>query len=244
MPRPLPLAALLAAGLALSAPACSRLEERQPGGGAQDARDWASLRNFDAIDLTGPDDVKVTIGDRFSVKAQGDARLIHRLDIHLEGRTLSIGRRNDGGSFWGDGGSATIFVTLPAISAIAVTGSGNFTLDKAVGPALKLSLTGSGNATVDSVAVADLGADLTGSGDVNLAGGARAARFSVTGSGDIDAHGLKVARGEVKLLGSGNVGFASDGPVAITITGSGDVTVKGKAQCTSNGTGSGEAHCG
>ncbi|MFD2428383.1 hypothetical protein ACFSUK_09735 [Sphingobium scionense] len=45
-------------------------------------------------------------------------------------------------------------------------------------------------------------------------------------------------------MGTGDMDFASDGPVAIKIMGTGDVKVKGKAQCTTNTMGPGEAHCG
>ncbi|MET0371204.1 MAG: head GIN domain-containing protein [Sphingobium sp.] len=229
----------------LALAACSRQGEGTPAGGGQPQRqDWSALKDFTAIDATGPDDVVVTTGSAWSVTAQGDAKIIDRLDIHLEGEKLSIGRRSGGGSFWGDSGDVTVRVTMPAVSAVDVTGSGDFTLDKAEGKTLDLALTGSGDMVIRSVKTQALTAEITGSGSISLAGAARESRFSVTGSGDIEADGLRSDKASVRILGSGNAGLASDGVVDINLMGSGDVTVKGKAKCNINRMGSGEAQCG
>ncbi|WHO40472.1 head GIN domain-containing protein [Sphingobium sp. AP49] len=245
----LPLAVLLAAGLATSA--CSRSNDRQSGGSsdspaaASTPQDWAALKDFRRIDVTGPDNVVVTIGPKFSVTADGDAKSIALLDIKVKGDRLLIGRRSEG--MWNkvDGGrGATIHVTLPAIAAIDVTGSGDFILDRAEGAELALSLTGSGDLDIGQVKLGTLKAEITGTGSITLAGTADQGDLSVTGTGDIDAAGLRLGRASADILGTGDIDFASDGPVAIKIMGTGDVNVKGKAQCTTNAMGPGEAHCG
>lgn len=243
------LPALLLAGLALSTTACSREADRQPSSGSaasdtSTAQDWGSLANFTGIDATGPDNVVATIGKDFAVRAEGDAKTIEQLDIRVKGDRLVIGRKSNG--LWNkvnSGQSATIHVTLPAIAKVALTGSGDITLDKATGPSLDLSLTGSGNIAIGTIAVGQLKSEITGSGNVTLAGTADEGDVSITGSGDVDAAKLKIGRGKASVLGSGNIDFASDGPIAIKIMGSGDVTVKGKAQCNSSRVGPGEAHC-
>lgn len=242
-------ALLTGACILLTGTACSRAtEEKADGGGgaATTQRDWASLKGFTAIEAAGPDDVVVTIGDTFAVTAQGDQRSIDQLDIRLEGDRLTIGRKRRSGGWgnWGDDDGATVRVTMPAIAAASLTGSGDFDLDRAEGKALGLALTGSGDMKVASVKTALLNADVTGSGSIALTGTAGEGRFSITGSGDIEAQGLRADKADARIMGSGNIGFASDGAVGIAIMGSGDVTVKGKAQCTTNVAGSGEAHCG
>ncbi|MDH2132184.1 DUF2807 domain-containing protein [Sphingobium yanoikuyae] len=246
----LTLATLLAIGLATSA--CSRGNDHQAGGGngespaaASTPQDWAALKDFSRIDVTGPDNVVVTIGPKFSVTADGDPKSVALLDIRTKADTLQIGRKSEG--MWNkvDGGKgATIHVTLPAIRAIDVTGSGDFTLDKAEGTELALSLTGSGDLDIGQVKLGSLKAEITGSGSITLAGTADQGELSITGTGDIDAAGLKLGRAAAEVMGTGDMDFASDGPVAIKIMGTGDVKVKGKAQCTTNTMGPGEAHCG
>jgi len=247
MPRSPTLSALLLAGLALSTAACSRdANDAAPSSNATATQDWSTLKGFAAIDATGPDDVAVTIGDSYSVKAEGDPKAIEQLDILVKGDRLVIGRKSNGNWSWGrkdDNEGATIRVTMPAIRAAALTGAGDFTLDRAEGDTLDLSLTGAGDFAIVAVKLRSLKADITGTGSVKIAGNADEGKLAITGAGDIDADGLKLGKADVSILGAGNIAFASDGAVAISIMGPGDVTVKGKAQCTINGTGPGEAHC-
>jgi hypothetical protein len=234
---------MLAVALAMTITGCSRGAEPSPETLAQQARNWSELKGFTAIDVAGPDDVNVTIGKTFSIRAEGDPRAIEKLEIKVSGDTLKIGRKNSTGFSWDSDKGATVRVTLPAVSALDLTGSGNLDLDRAEGKSLELELTGSGNLKIGAIQVDSLDTDLTGSGNLSLAGTATTGKFSIAGSGDIDADKLKLAKADASILGSGNIGFASDGPVSIDIMGSGDVTVKGKAQCTTNSAGSGEAHC-
>lgn len=247
MPRSLPLIALVAAGMALSTSACSRTDETPAADEvARSAQDWSSLKDFTAIDATGPDNVAVTIGSTFSVKADGDAQAVADLDIKVQGDKLVIGRKSKGNWSWdrkdGDRG-ATVHVTMPAIRSADLTGAGDFDLDKAEGDSLSLSLTGAGDFRIGAVKLKSLSTDITGAGSVKIAGAADEATLSITGAGDIDAEALKVGRAKIDILGAGDIDIASDGQVAISIMGPGDVTVKGKAQCTTKGVGPGEARC-
>ncbi|SCW88763.1 Putative auto-transporter adhesin, head GIN domain [Sphingobium faniae] len=244
MPRSLPLSALLLAGLCLTS-ACSK----ESGGnaassgprGAPAAQDWSTLKDFTAVEVVGPDDVAVTIGNGFAVKAEGDPNAIEKLEISVDDGRLKVGRKSQWVGATDKG--ATIRVTMPAIAAVTLTGSGDFDLDRAEGKALDLSLTGSGDMEIGAVKVGRLKADITGSGSLEIAGAADEGKLSLTGSGDIDGEKLKLGKADASLLGSGDIDFASDGAVAITITGPGNVTVKGKAQCKTSGIGPGEARC-
>lgn len=247
MPRPLPLFALVLTGMALSTSACSRNSETPAADEvARTAQDWSTLKDFDAIDATGPDNVAVTIAKDFSVKAEGDPKSVADLDIQVKGGKLVIGRKSKGDWSWGrkDGDKgATVHVTMPAIKSADLTGAGDFDLDKAEGDSLDLSLTGAGDFRIGMVKLKTLTTDITGAGSIKIAGTADTAELSITGAGDIDGEALKVGDADVSILGAGDIDFASDGKVAISIMGPGDVTVKGKAQCTTKGVGPGEARC-
>lgn len=243
--------ALLIAGLAMFPAGCSRGEEHSGAGGGgsrneapADPSQWNSLRDFTAIEATGPDNVIVTQGKDFAVAVEGDPDTVKKLEIKVSGDTLEIGRRKSFGLNWSSSDkSATIRVTLPMLTKVEATGSGDISVDKVDGEKLKAELTGSGNLKIAAVAVAALEAELTGSGDIGIGGTAQELEVSVTGSGNFDGEGLKAARAKASILGSGDSRFASDGPVDIDIMGSGNVTVKGKAQCKSSIMGSGEARC-
>lgn len=207
--------------------------------------DYASLKDFTKIAVTGPDNVIVTVGQPFAVKAEGEGKALAGLEITVADGELRIGRREGWKNFWGGmGEGATIHVSMPAIAAARLTGSANVTIDRAEAPALEFQVTGSGDLKVGAVKAAAVTADVTGSGNVELRGAADSVKLSATGSGDIDADDLKAGGGSISVLGSGDVDLASDGAIDIRIMGSGNVDVKGKAQCKVSAMGSGEARCG
>ncbi|HEX7784332.1 MAG TPA: head GIN domain-containing protein [Sphingobium sp.] len=202
------------------------------------------LRDFRSVQSTGPDNVIISVGRDFAVKAEGSDRTMKVLEIKVANGELRIGRKEGWmNMFGGMDDGATIRVSMPAIAGVGLTGSGDVDVDRAEGSALDLSLTGSGNLKIGTAKVGALTVDVTGSGNIALAGTADSAKLSTTGSGDVDGARFKTRRASVSVLGSGNVGFASDGPVDISIMGSGDVDVKGKAQCKVSAMGSGDAHC-
>ena len=122
------VAALLLASVALAPAACSREEDgKRPQGDDASPADpaaWARLAGFTSIEATGPDTVIVTRGP-FSVRAEGDAKVLDRLKIVVDGDTLEIGRKRRTGMNWSDDRGATIRVSLPAIRAVEATGSGS-----------------------------------------------------------------------------------------------------------------------
>lgn len=240
--------ALMIASMALIPAGCSRGAERSDAESADDARasnsaEWNSLRDFTAIDVVGPDNVIVTQAKDFSIRVEGDPQIVARLKIKRDGDTLEIGRRKTAGINWSDDKSATIRVTMPRITSLELTGSGDISADRVEGGSLKAELTGTGNLHIAAAKLDTLKAELTGSGDVEIGGASGSADISITGTGDFKGEGLKVGQGKVSILGTGGSNFASDGPVDIDIMGTGDAVVKGKAQCRSKVMGTGEARC-
>jgi hypothetical protein len=233
---------LVTASIAASlATACSSHDAATPSGSPVDT---AGLRDFRSVRVTGPDNVVISTGKDFAVKAEGSDRLQKVLEIKVVNGELRIGRKEGWMNlFGGMNDGATIRVSMPAIGGIDLTGSGDVDVDRAEVSALDLSLTGSGNLKIGAAKVGALTADVTGSGNVALAGTADSAKLSTTGSGDVDGKGLRAGRATVSVMGSGNIGLASDGPVDISIMGSGDVDVKGRPQCKVSAMGSGDAHC-
>ena len=242
------LLTIAAVALALPIAACSK--EAQIFGDDDDApktvTDLSSLKDFTKIAATGPDDVVITVGKPFAVHVEAGPKLRDLLVIKVSGGELQIGRRNDWENLWqgSPDEGAVIHVSLPSLAGLQLTGSGDIDVDTVAGDRIDLGLTGSGDMDVKAVKVGQLEADVTGSGSITLAGAARQAGLSTTGSGDIEASAFKADTAKASVLGSGGIAFASDGVVDGRILGSGDIDVKGKAQCKSSAMGSGELRCG
>lgn len=240
---------LLATGLLLPLAACSvasgTSDDGTPGVAAQGTggtRTYA-IADFTEVELRGADNVDIRVGPGFSVRADGDSELLDHLKISREGNVLRIGRTRTTGWSWG-GGRAKISVTMPALAAVGVAGSGDLTADRAQGPSFRGSVAGSGNLSVGTVAVDRAEVSLAGSGDARLAGTAKQLTVEIAGSGDVDANGLTASAASVSVAGSGGVRAQVDGPAKVSVMGSGDVDLGAKARCQTSKMGSGSVRCG
>lgn len=200
---------------------------------------------FDKIALSGSPDVVVTVGGAPSVRAEGDARTVERLEVTVENGQLHIGLRNGASWSWfGHHDGVTVYVTAPSLAAASIAGSGDMRIDRAEGPRFTGSVSGSGGLTVAAVRAPETSFSLTGSGDVRASGASQHASLSIVGSGDIDLSGLQAADANISLTGSGDASIHATGTAAVELMGSGDVTVTGGAHCTISKAGSGDVRCG
>jgi hypothetical protein len=202
-----------------------------------------AVDGFNAVAATGPDDVDVRVGSGFSVRAEGDAKALDRLEIVKNGDTLEVRRKSNSGFSWGSSGHAKIYITMPRITAASATGSGDMAVDHVEGGDFKVDATGSGDVSIGSLNVQTVSLSLTGSGEVSAAGTAKSGNVSITGSGDVDAAKLNLSSAEISVMGSGGVAAAVAGPAKVDVMGSGDVTLTGGAKCTTSKMGSGSVTC-
>ena len=201
---------------------------------------------FEQIEVSGPYDVEVRTGDAPSVSASGSEKLLERLVVEVRGDRLLIHPRKDRGFrwSWGSHGSAKIQVTVPALRAAEIAGSGDISINEVKGKSFEGSVAGSGGLSVESLEVQSLKLSIAGSGDVRARSGvAQIADYSIAGSGDLDAGGVRSETADVSIAGSGDVRAQATGTADVTIMGSGDVTLTGGAKCNVSKMGSGDARC-
>lgn len=196
--------------------------------------------DFDRVELRGSDDVTISVGRAFSVRAEGTPAILDRLTITREGRTLRVGRQK--GVY--REGTVRIFVTLPRIAAAAVSGSGDMSIDRVTGAGFDASVAGSGNLALPALRIDRAEMSIAGSGDIVAAGAVRSLRVNLAGSGDLSARGLVASGAQVNAVGSGAVVATVRGPAEVTSMGSGDVDLGSAARCSVTKMGSGTVHCG
>ncbi|MES2337876.1 MAG: head GIN domain-containing protein [Pseudomonadota bacterium] len=211
------------------------------GGGA--SRTF-QVADFTGVELAGADDIDVTVGGTFSVRAEGPAEELDKLEIRKDGTTLWVGRRKDGSWSAKAGKGVKVHVTMPAIRSASLAGAGDLTIDKVESEDFDGNLAGSGDLKLGRVAATSVELNIAGSGTIAASGQVERLEVAVAGSGDVDAAGLKAARADVSIAGSGSVAAEVNGPAKINILGSGDVTLGGKPQCETSKMGSGDVTCG
>lgn len=190
--------------------------------------------------VAGPDEVRVTTGDKLAITVEGDAEAREQIRFSLKDNGLAIHRADK--TFDSATKGAIINVTMPAPRELVMAGSGKITVPQ-LAPTAEVTIAGSG--TVESAAIAGESLDLTiaGSGNFRAAGSVKKLDMTIAGSGSAQMDALKVERAEVSIAGSGSSAFSSDGEVEANIMGSGNVTVKGRARCSVSSMGSGKLIC-
>ncbi len=194
----------------------------------------------DELVLAGPDEIRVTTGDKLAITVEGDQAVKDQLRFSIKDGSLTIHRK---GEMFGSGSSVAIVnVTMPAPKGIVMAGSGKIT---AANLASAANVTVAGSGTIETTAVSGDSLDLTiaGSGNFRAAGNVKTLDLTIAGSGSAQMDALRVDKADVSIAGSGSTAFASDGEVDANIMGSGNVTVKGRARCTLSSMGSGKLVC-
>ena len=202
-----------------------------------------NLAGFDSVSLAGPHDVVIKVGGAHSVRAEGGSAVLDRLEMKIEGRNLEIGTKRGNWSFR-NAPKTTIYITMPAIRAAAIAGSGDMKIDRAEGQDFAASIGGSGNIEVAALRVGEANFSIAGSGDIRAKGTSGRSKVSIAGSGDVDASSLESRSADVSIVGSGNVRARAMETADVSIMGSGDVDISGSAKCSVHKMGSGGARCG
>ena len=233
-------------GAVLAAGACTSANGNGASGGGEARAGQRSFEvgAFQSVDLAGSHDVVVTVGGAPSVRAEGDAEALERLDIRVENGSLRIGSRRDGWLSGSRHGRVTVHVSAPALNGASIGGSGDMRIDRVQAEAFEASIAGSGDLEIAALQARRAEFSIAGSGGISAAGSAEDAEVSIAGSGNARLDSLQARRASVSIAGSGNVAIQASEAVDGSIMGSGNVTVRGAARCSVTKMGSGEVRCG
>jgi hypothetical protein len=226
--------------------ACNMAADAQGTEGGERGQRSFNLAGFDAVSLAGPHDVVVTVGSGHSVRAEGDRTALDRLEIEVDGGNLKIGTKKGNWPMdWSKGrAKTTIYVSLPAIRAAAIAGSGDMRVDRVRADRFAGSIAGSGDLQIASMQVTDAKFSVAGSGNISAAGAAQRSTISIAGSGEVNLAGVESRSAEISVMGSGDVTARAAETANVSIMGSGDVTIAGSPRCTVSKRGSGSVRCG
>lgn len=203
-----------------------------------------TVRDFDAVRLAGAPRMIVRAGPRFSVSAEGPAAAFANFRVVLDGRTLTVGQRYDGRPATAADSRLVVHVTLPALSAASVGGSGSIDADRAGGPRFAGAVGGSGTLRIARLDAQDAELSVGGSGAIAAAGAVGTLKARIGGSGSIAAPDLRVTRADVSIGGSGSIRAAVSGEASVSMAGSGSVDLGPQAHCRVSKAGSGRVRCG
>lgn len=198
-----------------------------------------SLNGFSKLAVGVPADVILTKGP-FKVVLRGDN--LDEVETVVKGNELVIKRKNDKWSLFGNSnGDLTIYISMPALEGVSLSGSGKLTSDDQFSSKnMKLRVSGSGSMRMNVVAD-NVDAHVSGSGNIEARGSANNFEAHISGSGKVKADQLRAQVVDVHISGSGDCNVHADEKLEAHISGSGNVRYTGNpANVNSRTSGSGK----
>ena len=200
------------------------------------------VSSFSAISLRIPGKLYLKQGNTQSLRIEAKESVIEEIITEVSGNKLTIRFPNTSvfkRNF--NPGKIEIYITVPDINELSVSGSGDIISDELDARILDLSVSGSGNITIDELTSKKGKGSISGSGNIHLEGDevADELSFSISGSGNCNAVGFEAENVTVNTSGSGNCNVMSNGSIRARIAGSGSVYYKGNASIDASVAGSG-----
>lgn len=193
------------------------VDGRQPiVGNGQIVTQQRPIGNFRQIDARGSSEVIVRVGPAPSLTITADSNLIPLMGSEIRGSKLILDARGS----YRTRNTPRIVITVPALDAASLSGSGNVRVEGMSSRVAALAVNGSGNLVASGRA-----------GSLNVA---------INGSGNADARAFQAANVQVAISGSGNATVATSGPLNGAISGSGNIRYSGRPSTISvvrNGSG-------
>jgi hypothetical protein len=204
----------------------------------KESRDFPA---FEGVSLCFSGDVFITQGNRQKVTIEANKGTMEVIDIEVKDNTLVLKTKN---GHWHDLGEIKVYITMPTVNSLSVSGSGDMICETALRSAeIKLNISGSGSIRMQQLESPNISSVITGSGDIKLAGNNNdhgMLKTTITGSGSFKAEELPVDNADITITGSGSASINVVKELETNITGSGSVLYKGNPVVNANATGSGK----
>ncbi|GGF05395.1 hypothetical protein GCM10011383_15670 [Hymenobacter cavernae] len=223
------------------------------------SREVRQVATFTQVNLAGSPKVVLRQGSPQKVELEGEPADLVRLETTVSNGKLRIGIKNNSGKSSSDYdgglldkmmgstnvhlGSITVYVTVPEINALSVSGSGSIRAAEAIKTGnLDLAVSGSGHLDLSQLHGAAVTSAVSGSGSIAVVGTAARHDIRISGSGRVQSANLRVEASKVTISGSGNCRVNASKTLEARIAGSGNIYVTGNPQITSSIAGSGHVH--
>lgn len=203
-------------------------------------RKTRDVKDFTKVSFGVPGNLYINFGPEFKVVLEGEDNAIDNIITQVSGGKLTIRKEN-----WhmGMDKSVDIYITMPALEGLGVSGSGKAEIKEAVkAKDLELNVSGSGKLYTADVMADALECGISGSGDIIIQGSGDVANaeIGVSGSGNFSGESLKIGSADVHISGSGNCNCNVTGSLKASVSGSGNVTYIGNPKVDARVSGSGK----
>jgi hypothetical protein len=198
------------------------------------------IKGFTRVNYGIPGTLKINVGPEFSVVLEGSKSDIEEVETFVSDGKLII--KQDSWRF-NFNEKVNVYITMPSITGLGVSGSGKVEVLDAITDAdnLSLSVSGSGKLQTAGLEVDNLECNISGSGNVVIGASGTADRgdISISGSGSYSGEVFEIDHLKVSVSGSGNCLCKAGDSLDANISGSGNVTYFGNPSVDARVSGSG-----
>lgn len=204
------------------------------------SKETRNLKGFTKVSLGIAGDLKIKIGPEFSVILEGTKTDLEQVVTEVSGEKLLI--KQDSWRYHFKE-KVSVFVTMPSMTGLSVSGSGRAEILDAIKNAdnLNLNVSGSGNLITTGLVVDELNCDISGSGNISIKseGSADRGDITISGSGGYSGESMKIDHLNVNISGSGHCLCKAGDSLTASISGSGNVAYVGDPKIDAHVSGSG-----
>ncbi len=198
---------------------------------------------FSEIALNIPAKLYLEQGSEQRVRIVAKASTLEDIITEVNGRKLIIRFPNKNlfmRNF--NPGKVDIYITVPSVDALGISGSGDIIVDDLESRILQLAVSGIGNIEVVDLDSKNLKVSISGSGKITIGEGGIAEELavSISGSGNFNGKGFAADEVTVNTSGSGSSTVHSNGTIKARIAGSGNVYYVGNPSIDATIAGSGK----
>jgi Protein of unknown function (DUF2807). len=195
------------------------------GNGITEKRTF-DVKDFENITLIGKMRISIVQGREYKLDIELDSNLFNVFDAYVSNATLHLGFNK--GSSIRHYHTCNIWVQLPYLTSVDITGSGNTAISGFVSAdkEIKIVQKGSGITNINA-AVKKLEIEASGSGMLTAKGNAETLSFNGRGSGVFQAFELQSNQVNITHTGSGDIEVAVKNSLQADLFGSGCLRYKG-----------------
>jgi hypothetical protein len=197
-----------------------------------------NLNDFHQIDFGIDGEVILKQGPEQKIEIEAQENILDVLETRVRRDKLEIDFGNKQVRRYKD---VKIYITLPMITYLKVSGSGKITGDTDFDIAdLSLRISGSGSIDFGALGANKIDSEISGSGNLYLNGDCVKHDSDISGSGKISAYDLASLETSIRISGSGNAEVAVADRLKANVSGSGRVRYKGNPTVDVSISGSGK----
>lgn len=237
---------LLSIALSLGFAACEgvTMDSKPAYTSGDSASTKQAFSDFSEIEISTNAEVILTQDASYNVSVEGDKKITDKIKIKQEGDRLIIEDKGiDAGIFsfsTGHEGKVKIYISLPLLSKLEVSGAAKISTSNAFkqSQALSFDFSGASDAKIE-VDVPELNVESSGASSINLTGKTLNLTLDQSGAGSVDAFSLEADSVSLDLSGASSVSVNAKNALDIELSGLGSVKYKGNPIVTQDISGAG-----